>query len=199
MLLFALLRALIVAPSPAQRSGFAAVVAASGLGRRPSLPGGHHLQRQRRQPRRDPRGVGIYGIRRAHAVVLRSHRRRRTRPRGRRAGLKLPHAVFAVGFVPPSSSPPGRRFGLAFAFGFRVLGGMAAFAGPWMWYLWTEYDNPLFPYFKKSSTRPWAYQRATATRGTSRKASGRRWPFRSSSASIPTEWVRPPSATFASS
>ena len=51
------------------------------------------------------------------------------------AGLKLPTAVFAV---PPSSSPPGRRFGLAFGFG--VLGSMAAFAGPWIRFRHTAVD-----------------------------------------------------------
>jgi hypothetical protein len=45
----------------------------------------------------------------------------------------LPTAVFAVGFCAAflvTAGSPGRRFGLAFAFG--VLGGMAAFAGPWI-------------------------------------------------------------------
>jgi hypothetical protein len=88
VLLFALLRALIVAPSPAQRSGFAAVVAGVGMS------GGGHLSLVGTTfndvslavigAALIPRGVGIYDIRRADAVVLRSHRHRRTRPRGRR-------------------------------------------------------------------------------------------------------------------
>ena len=62
---------------------------------------------------------------------------------GAGAGLKLPTAVFAVGFCAAflfTAGSPGRRFGLAFAFGFGVLGGMAAFAGPWIRFRHTAVD-----------------------------------------------------------
>jgi hypothetical protein len=40
-----------------------------------------------------------------------------------------------------------RRIWTAFVFGVGVLGGIAVAAGQWMWFLWTNYHNPIFPYF----------------------------------------------------
>ena len=162
VLLFALLRALIVAPSPAQHSGFAAVVAGVGV------LGGGHLSLVGTTYYDNVVSLAVIGtalIVAASASTIFAGPMRSSVARtavaglvlGAGAGLKLPTAVFAVGFCAAflvTAGSAGRRFGLAFAFGFGVLGGMAIFAGPWMWYLWTEYDNPLFPYFNEVFRSP---------------------------------------------
>ena len=69
---------------------------------------------------------------------------------GAGTGLKLPTAVFAIGlcagllFTAPHIVQCLSR---SFAFGVGVLTGIGAFAGHWMWFLWVNYRNPLFPYF----------------------------------------------------
>ncbi|MFC7333665.1 hypothetical protein [Rhodocista pekingensis] len=82
---------------------------------------------------------------------------------GSAVGLKQPTLPFAVGlcfaflFVaegPWLRSFP-RRFLLSFVFGLGVLAGMALFSGHWMLHLWTEYRNPLFPYFNDIFQSPW--------------------------------------------
>ena len=69
---------------------------------------------------------------------------------GSAVGLKQPSVIFAVGFCFAFLLVAGgiwRRLFLSFFFGIGVLAGMALFSGHWMWFLWTEYGNPLFPYF----------------------------------------------------
>lgn len=162
VLLFALLRALLVAHSPAQRSGLAAVVAGVGV------LGGGHLSLVGTTYYDNIVSLAVIGAAlivaasasRVFAGPMRSSFARTAAAGlvlGAGAGLKLPTAVFAVGFCAAflvTAGSPGRRLGLAFAFGIGVLGGMAAFAGPWMWYLWTEFHNPLFPYFNEVFRSP---------------------------------------------
>ena len=37
-------------------------------------------------------------------------------------------------------------FGQAFVFGLAVLAGTLVTAGMWMWSLWTQFRNPIFPH-----------------------------------------------------
>ena len=65
-------------------------------------------------------------------------------------GLKLPMAVFAVGFCAALlfvDGPFRFRFLLAFSFGVGVLGGIGISAGYWLWMMAQDFGNPLFPYF----------------------------------------------------
>ncbi|HYC03659.1 MAG TPA: hypothetical protein VED40_10220 [Azospirillaceae bacterium] len=69
---------------------------------------------------------------------------------GSAVGLKQPSVIFAVGFCFAFLFVAGsfwRRLFLSFFFGIGVLAAMAVFSGHWMWFLWTDYANPLFPYF----------------------------------------------------
>lgn len=69
---------------------------------------------------------------------------------GSGVGLKQPTVVFAVGACFAFLLVEGgfwRRMFQSFFFGIGVLVGMAVFSGHWMWFLWTEFHNPLFPYF----------------------------------------------------
>lgn len=74
-------------------------------------------------------------------------------------GLKLPTQIFAVGicfgllFVP---GPPVRRLVLAFFCGLGIVAGFAVFGGWWWWQMWSDYANPLFPYFNDVLRSPWA-------------------------------------------
>lgn len=43
----------------------------------------------------------------------------------------------------------------AFVFGLAVLAGTAITAGPWMWALWTQFQNPIFPYGNIWIKSPW--------------------------------------------
>jgi len=72
-------------------------------------------------------------------------------------GLKLPTAIFAVGLCAALLCVAGgfqRRIALAFVFGVAVLVGFAVTGGPWMWVLWRDYANPLFPYFNTFFNSP---------------------------------------------
>jgi hypothetical protein len=65
-------------------------------------------------------------------------------------GLKLPVAIFAVGFCVALLTVGGdfkRGLALAFVNGLGVLAGFALSGGAWMWRMWVDYRNPLFPYF----------------------------------------------------
>ena len=65
-------------------------------------------------------------------------------------GLKLPMAVFAVGFCAALlfvGGPFRLRLTLAFSFGIGVLGGIAISAGYWLWLMAQDFGNPFFPYF----------------------------------------------------
>jgi hypothetical protein len=69
---------------------------------------------------------------------------------GMGAGLKLPTVVFAVGLCAACfviGAHLFERFRNSFVFGVGVLAGFAIFAAHWTFYLWTTYDNPVFPYF----------------------------------------------------
>lgn len=69
---------------------------------------------------------------------------------GAGTGLKLPTAVFAIGLCAGllvTTRKIADAIARSFAFGMGVLAGIATFAGHWMWFLWLNYQNPLFPYF----------------------------------------------------
>ncbi|MEA1677075.1 hypothetical protein [Nitrospirillum sp. BR 11163] len=77
---------------------------------------------------------------------------------GSGVGLKQPTIVFAVGTCAAflaAGGTPWRRLLLAFFFGLGVLAGMAIFSGHWMWFLWSHFQNPLFPYFNNVFHSPW--------------------------------------------
>ncbi len=75
------------------------------------------------------------------------------------AGLKQTAVILSVGccagllFV---TAGWGRRFMLALVFGLGVLAGIALGGGYWMWTLWREFGNPLFPYYNDLFKSPWA-------------------------------------------
>lgn len=78
---------------------------------------------------------------------------------GSGVGLKQPTIVYAVGGCLAcllAGGGPWRRLFLAFFFGIGVLAGMALFSGHWLWFLWTHFQNPLFPYFNDIFHSPWA-------------------------------------------
>ena len=65
-------------------------------------------------------------------------------------GMKLPTAIFGVGLVCACFSIEGplrRRLRRTVWFGFPALVGMLVFGGYWMWWLWSNLGNPVFPYF----------------------------------------------------
>lgn len=74
-------------------------------------------------------------------------------------GLKQTTAIFAVGLCSAIfflKIDLKQRFLLAFAFGCGVIAGFLAFSGHWMYKLWTEYQNPLFPYYNHLLKAPMA-------------------------------------------
>lgn len=78
---------------------------------------------------------------------------------GSAAGLKQPSVVFCVGLCAAFLLAPVRpawRLAFGFVFGIGVLAGIAAFSGHWMWSLWQDYANPLFPYFNDIFQSPMA-------------------------------------------
>lgn len=80
-------------------------------------------------------------------------------PAGLMMGLKLPAAIFAVGFcfgILGAGGPFRRLFLLSFAFGLGVLLGFAAAYGPWAWFLDAHYGSPFFPYFNDFFKAPLA-------------------------------------------
>ncbi|TAL01803.1 MAG: hypothetical protein EPO08_08910 [Rhodospirillaceae bacterium] len=69
---------------------------------------------------------------------------------GLAVGLKLPATIFAVGFCLAFLFVGGgaqRRLALAFIFGVGVVAAFVVAGGPWMWLMWRDYANPVFPYF----------------------------------------------------
>jgi hypothetical protein len=69
---------------------------------------------------------------------------------GAAAGMKLPMAVYAVGFAIACLTLPGGRargLGIAIAFGAGTALGFLATDGFWLLDLWQRYGNPLFPYY----------------------------------------------------
>jgi hypothetical protein len=86
---------------------------------------------------------------------------------GLASGLKLTAATYAVGLCAALVLPrpffwPGFRH--AFGFGLAVLAGVAFTLGPWMWTLYTHFDNPLFPYFNDVFHSPWWDQKPLLVR-----------------------------------
>ncbi|WP_240002527.1 hypothetical protein [Oleisolibacter albus] len=82
---------------------------------------------------------------------------------GSAVGLKQPTLPYAVGLCFAFLVVGGgfwRRVLLSFFFGLGVIAGMALFSGHWMWHLWTEYRNPLFPYFNHIFKSPWGVPEA---------------------------------------
>lgn len=88
-------------------------------------------------------------------------------PVGLALGLKLTLLCFCVGMVLAWLGTGGswaRRFMLAFAFGCGLTLGMLLTQGYWMWFLWTHYHNPIFPYFNQVFASP--YGALTSARDT---------------------------------
>jgi len=77
------------------------------------------------------------------------------------AGLKQPAVIFAVGgcaALLTVTAPALRRLMLAFCYGLGVLAGIATTGGYWLWRMWTDYGNPLFPYYNQFFKSPWAIE-----------------------------------------
>jgi len=81
---------------------------------------------------------------------------------GLATGAKLTFGVFAVGLCvailargPWQRALRWRASGEALVFGVAVLAGTAITAGPWMWSLWTQFHNPIFPYGNGWFKSPW--------------------------------------------
>lgn len=71
-------------------------------------------------------------------------------PAGLMMGLKLPFVVFCVGLCAALlfvTGPFKRRLLITFGFGVGVLVGLVLTNGQWAAYLYTTYQNPVFPYF----------------------------------------------------
>ncbi len=88
-------------------------------------------------------------------------------PVGLALGLKLTLLCFCIGMVLAWLGTGGswtRRFLLAFAFGCGLTLGMLLTQGYWMWFLWTNYQNPIFPYFNHIFASP--YGALTSARDT---------------------------------
>lgn len=74
-------------------------------------------------------------------------------------GLKQTAAIYALGICVALllvTTDWQRRFLLAYVFGLGAIAGMAITGGFWMWTLWREYGNPLFPYYNHIFKSPWA-------------------------------------------
>jgi hypothetical protein len=77
---------------------------------------------------------------------------------GMASGLKLTAATYAVGLCAAILfQRPVFWLGVrqAFGFGLAVLAGVSITLGPWMWTLYTDFGNPLFPYFNDVFRSPW--------------------------------------------
>lgn len=88
-------------------------------------------------------------------------------PVGLALGLKLTLLCFCVGLVLAwfgTGGSWGRRLLLAFAFGCGLTFGLLLTQGTWMWFLWTHYHNPIFPYFNQIFASP--YGALTSARDT---------------------------------
>ncbi|MFO1323243.1 MAG: hypothetical protein U1F15_04180 [Burkholderiales bacterium] len=77
-------------------------------------------------------------------------------------GFKFTYGVYAVGLAAAIlwRGPIVRGYILrawreAFVFGIAVLVGTAAAAGPWMYALWSQFRNPIFPYGNIWIKSPW--------------------------------------------
>jgi len=77
-------------------------------------------------------------------------------------GSKLTYGVYAVGLAaailwrgPIRRGYIVRAWREAFVFGVAVLAGTAAAAGPWLYALWSQFQNPIFPYGNIWIKSPW--------------------------------------------
>ena len=64
------------------------------------------------------------------------------------AGLKLTFAIYGLGMVTAIVVVQiiiQKKYQVLLPFGFAALTGLLLTAGPWMWFLWKQYENPLFP------------------------------------------------------
>ena len=80
-------------------------------------------------------------------------------PAGLALGLKLTLITFCAAVTLAWLFVAGRfthRLLLAFAFGCGLTLGLCLAQGYWMWFLWTHYENPLFPYFNQYFGSPYA-------------------------------------------
>ncbi len=95
---------------------------------------------------------------------------------GLAAGLKLTFALYAIGMgmaILVVQIGMLKRYRGLLPFGLAALAGFMFAAGPWMWFLWKHYGNPLFPfynaifqspYFPSFNTSPRRPRRHTANR-----------------------------------
>ncbi|MDD3288050.1 MAG: hypothetical protein PHX43_03475 [Alphaproteobacteria bacterium] len=82
-------------------------------------------------------------------------------PAGLMMGLKLPSVIFCIGLCAAlmlTAGPFKRRIAISFLFGIGVLAGIALSLGHWMYFLESNFDSPLFPYFNNFFTSPLAPQ-----------------------------------------
>ena len=80
-------------------------------------------------------------------------------PAGLALGLKLTLVPFCAAIIPAlllAGGPKGRRVRLTLAFGVGMGFGLIITQGYWMWFLWTHYQNPVFPYFNQLFGSPYA-------------------------------------------
>lgn len=80
-------------------------------------------------------------------------------PAGLAIGLKLTAVFYGAGIALAWLGVGGsfrRRWQLMLAFGGGMALGVLLTQGYWMWFLWTHYDNPMFPYFNQFFRSPLA-------------------------------------------
>ncbi len=83
-------------------------------------------------------------------------------------GLKQPAVIFAVGACVALLLVTAywlRRLALSFCYGLGVLAGISATGGFWLWRMWRDYANPLFPYYNQVFKSPWAVAADYVNRG----------------------------------
>ena len=67
---------------------------------------------------------------------------------GLAAGLKLTFAIYGLGMLTAIlvvQIAILKNYRVFLPFGFAALTGLLLAAGPWMWFLWKQYENPFFP------------------------------------------------------
>ena len=80
-------------------------------------------------------------------------------PAGLALGLKLTLIPFCAALLPAlllAGGPMRRRWQLILACGSGMALGLLVTQGYWMWFLWTHYQNPIFPYFNQFFGSPYA-------------------------------------------
>ena len=77
---------------------------------------------------------------------------------GLATGLKLTFALYASGMgmaIVVVQVGMLKRFRGIVPFGLAALAGLLLAAGPWMWFLWKHYGNPLFPFYNAFFQSPY--------------------------------------------